>query len=228
VLVSYSEGGRQRNILIDTTPDLRQQALQAGLRSVDAILYTHAHADHILGLDDVRPFNYGRKERIPVYGQASTLKTLQRIFPYAFQDGDVHPGGVPRVRAEEIRSGRPFELFGLRFEPVPVRHGPMPILGFRFGPAAYITDQSDIPPESLELLRGLDVLFLDALRHEPHPMHSTVEQALAWVEELKPKRAFFTHICCRLPHERTNAALPPHVRLAHDGLRIETLGSGDV
>jgi phosphoribosyl 1,2-cyclic phosphate phosphodiesterase len=219
VLVSYQEGTRLRNVLIDTTPDFRQQALQAGLRTLDAILYTHAHADHIMGLDDVRPFNYRREDRIPVYAARDTLGRLEQVFPYAFHGEVRHPGGSPRVAGHALDGG-PIELFGLSFQPIPLKHGPLDVLGFRFGRAAYLTDHSEIPSESLALLRGLDVLFLDALRDEPHPMHSTVEQALLWVRELQPRQAYFTHICCRLPHQQTNERLPPHVELAYDGLKV--------
>ena len=227
ILVTYPDGIQQRNVLIDTTPDLRQQALSAGLTRLDAILYTHAHADHIMGLDDVRPFNYGRRERLPVYGTAETLKSLKRVFSYAFEGTAAHAGGLPRVAAN-LLDGQPVDLFGLSFLPVPIMHGPKMIVGFRFGRAAYLTDHSDIPRSSLKLLRNLDVLFLDALRREPHPMHSTVDQALAWVEELKPKSAYFTHICHDLPHAETCASLPPNVELAYDGLRIEVSGASHV
>ncbi len=220
ILVSYGD----RNVLIDTTPDFRQQALQAGFRSLDAILYTHAHADHIMGLDDVRPFNYGRQERIPVYGSQQTLDAVRRIFPYAFEGESRHPGGIPRLSANTINGGGPLDLFGLEFMPVPLVHGPTTVFGFRFGAAAYLTDHSDIPASSLDMLRDLDVLFLDALRRQPHPMHTTVDQALGWVEAVKPKRAYFTHICHDLPHAETCAGLPLHVDLAHDGLRIEVPG----
>ncbi len=224
VVVSYRAAGAERNVLIDTTPDLRRQALSAGLKSLDAILYTHDHADHIMGLDDVRPFNYRRRERLPVYAAKETLRSLRRVFPYAFSGESGHPGGVPRLAAHEIDGAMldsgGIDLFGLQFKPVNVRHGPKDILGFRFGNAAYITDQTGFPDESLPLLTGLDTLFLGALRHIPHPMHSTVEQALGWVERLRPRRAFFTHICHDLAHEETSAALPPGVSLAYDGLRI--------
>jgi phosphoribosyl 1,2-cyclic phosphate phosphodiesterase len=218
ILVSYSG----RNVLIDTTPDFRAQALRAGFRTLDAILYTHAHADHILGLDDIRPFNYGRPNGIPIYARADALATIQRIFRYVFEEH--HCGGIPRVDAYTLEDNG-VELFGLRFRPVPLLHGRRPIVGFRFGRAAYLTDHSDIPPESLPLLQDLDVLFLDALRHSPHPTHSTVERSLQWVAQLRPARAFFTHICHELPHEETNRALPPHVRLAYDGLEIEVGGA---
>jgi len=223
LLVSYEGEGGLRNIVIDTTPDFRQQALEVGFRSLDAILYTHAHADHIMGLDDIRPFNYGREERIPLYGDRSTLDILERAFPYAFREARTHAGGLPRAAAHEI-DGQPLNLFGLEFQPVPIWHGRRRILGFRFGNAAYLTDMSDIPEESLALLQDLDVVFLDALRREPHPSHSSLDQALGWVERLNPRRAYFTHICHDLPHAETTAALPAHVNLAHDGLKVETSG----
>jgi phosphoribosyl 1,2-cyclic phosphate phosphodiesterase len=211
-----------RAVLIDTTPDFRMQALRAHIARIDAILYTHSHADHILGLDDVRPFNYRQRQSIPLYGTEATLEAIQRVFCYAFEEA---PAGtaIPRLNLNPL-DGRPFDLFGLEFTPIPVLHGQSAILGFRFGAAAYLTDHSDIPEASKEKLHGLDVLFLDALRHRPHPTHSTVERSLKWVEELKPRRAFFTHICHDLPHQQTNASLPPNVRLAYDGLEIEVHG----
>ncbi|HVO96935.1 MAG TPA: MBL fold metallo-hydrolase [Bryobacteraceae bacterium] len=208
-----------RGILIDTTPDFRTQALRAPIERVDAILYTHAHADHILGLDDVRPFNYRQRGEIPIYGKRHTLDVIRRVFAYAFEESPVGTS-IPRLTLHEL-DGKPFELFGLTVTPLPVMHGKAEIFGFRFGPAAYVTDQSDIPEETKQKLLGLDVLFLDALRHRPHPTHSTVAQALQWVEELKPKRAYFTHICHDLPHAQTEATLPPGVHLAYDGLEVE-------
>jgi phosphoribosyl 1,2-cyclic phosphate phosphodiesterase len=215
VLVQY--GGK--NVLIDTTPDFRAQALRARIARVDAILFTHSHADHILGLDDVRPLNYHQKMAIPAYGTTATLEVVRRVFQYAF-DSEPTQSSVPRVDLRTITE-EPFELFGIEVVPVPVMHGSGVTLGFRFGDAAYLTDHSEIPEDSKRKLRGLDVLFLDALRHRPHPTHSTVAQSLASVEELQPRRAFFTHICHDLPHAQTEAGLPPHVRLAYDGLEIE-------
>ncbi len=220
VLISWDANGRRRNVVVDTTPDFRQQALTAGLSWLDAIVYTHAHADHIMGLDDIRPFNYGREERIPLFAAPDTMQVLQNVFPYAFEERKTHPGGVPRVEPRLIDAAA-IELHGLALEPVPVWHGKSKILGFRFGRAAYVTDQSDIPEESIPLLEDLDVLFLDALRRVPHPSHSSVDEALEWVERLRPKRAYFTHICHDLSHAQTNAELPEGVELAYDGLVIE-------
>ncbi len=223
ILVSFEAEGRKRNVVIDTTPDFRRQALDSGFTHLDAILYTHAHADHIMGLDDIRPFNYGRSGRIPAYGDRSTLEALRRVFPYAFEEIDTHPGGLPLVEAHELTSD-PVRIHGLDFQPIPVQHGRRTILAYRFGSAAYLTDNSDIPPESIPFLEGLDVLFLDALRRQPHPSHSTVDQALRWVERLRPRRAYFTHICHDLPHTETTGELPADVELAYDGLRIQTIG----
>ena len=214
ILVRYAGHG----ILIDTTPDFRAQALRAPIDRVDAILYTHAHADHILGLDDVRPFNYRQRAAIPIYAAQGTLDAIRRVFRYAFEP-EPKQTSIPRLKLHAI-DDEPFDLFGLTITPLRVMHGDAEILGYRFGSAAYITDQSDIPPATIEKLRDLDVLFLDALRHKPHPTHSTVAQSLEWVEELKPRRAFFTHISHDLGHARTEATLPAGVHLAYDGLEL--------
>ncbi len=215
ILVRYGD----RTVLIDTTPDFREQALRAHIQRIDAILYTHSHADHILGLDDVRPFNYIQRSSIPLYGMEETLEAIQRVFRYAFDEAPKE-SSVPKLNIHSL-NGEPFDLFGLRFTPIPVMHGKSPILGFRFGNAAYLTDHSEIPEESKAKLRGLDVLFLDALRHRPHPTHSTVEKSIATARELKPRRTYFTHICHDLPHQATEASLPSGVHLAYDGLEID-------
>ncbi len=215
VLVEYDG----HTVLIDTTPDFREQALREGIKRIDAVLYTHSHADHILGLDDVRPLSFRhRPGRIPLYAHARTREQIQRVFHYVFETASTY-ASLPQVELHELDG--PLELFGARFEPVTILHGNDEILGFRFGSAAYLTDFSDIPPASMARLRGLDILFLDALRHNPHPTHSTVQNSLRLADELKPKRAFFTHIAHDLPHEETNASLPPHVRLSYDGLKLE-------
>jgi phosphoribosyl 1,2-cyclic phosphate phosphodiesterase len=208
-----------RSVLIDTTPDFREQALREKIRHLDAVLYTHAHADHILGLDDLRPLSYHRPNgKIPLYANAHTADMIRRVFHYIFAS-EYKYGGLAQVEMHPIAG--PVELFGASFQPVEVLHGDARIYAFRFGTAAYVTDFSEIPDASKAQLCGLDLLFLDALRHRPHPTHSTVENSLRMVEELKPQRAFFTHICHDLHHEDTNATLPPHVRLAYDGMKLD-------
>ena len=207
-----------KRVVIDTTPDFREQAIRERIRSVDAVLYTHGHADHILGLDDLRPLTFHRPGKIPLYAEPRTLERLQHMFSYIFA-GDYKYGGLAEVELREIEG--PLELWGARFSPIRIFHGDNEILGFRFGSAAYLTDFSTIPDESLCQLQNLDILFLDALRHKPHPTHSTVEHSLAIVDRCRPQRAYFTHISHDLPHAATNAILPPHVRLAHDGMKLE-------
>jgi phosphoribosyl 1,2-cyclic phosphate phosphodiesterase len=205
------------NILIDTTPDFRAQVLRAGLERLDAILYTHGHADHILGLDDVRPFNYFQKSTIPLHATEETFAIIRRVFAYAFEEGE---SSRPRLDLRTM-DGSAFEVFGRVVTPIRLEHGKGTVYGFRVGKAAYLTDHSAIPPESKRMLQGLDVLFLDALRRRAHPTHTTLDDAVALVEELRPQRAFFTHICHDLGHESTEAGLPEHIRLAYDGLEIE-------
>lgn len=214
IMVEY--GGKR--VVIDTTPDFREQALREGIRHVDAVVYTHAHADHILGLDDLRPLTFHRHGRIPLYAQAETAEVLRRMFAYIF-NGDYKYGGLAQVELHEFEG--PLELAGATYTPIPVVHGDAVIHGYRFGAAAYLTDFSEVPESSLGLLEGLDILFLDALRHRPHPTHSTVENSVGLAQRLAARRTFFTHICHDLPHEETNAALPAGIRLAHDGLKLE-------
>lgn len=210
-----------QNVVIDTTPDFRTQALRARLDRLHGVLLTHCHADHILGFDDLRPYNYRQKGPIPVYGADETFRVVRRVFSYAFDDKPTL-SSIPRVELHEV--DRPFVLIGIPFIPVPLRHGEMDVLGFRFGRAAYLTDFSRLPESSVPLLEDLDDLILDALRDVPHPMHQTVEQALALVDKLKPRKAWFTHIAHDLPHAGTNERLRkagyPHVQLAYDGLEL--------
>ncbi|MGH9702492.1 MAG: MBL fold metallo-hydrolase, partial [Candidatus Acidiferrales bacterium] len=214
ILLSYAG----RNVVIDTTPDFRYQAMRAQLDRLDAVIYTHGHADHILGLDDIRPFNLKQQAVVPLYASDATLAILRRTFAYIFDETPTD-STLPGVGLRVIEG--PFDLFGLRMIPVPALHGKFPVFGFRFGKAAYLTDFSAVPEKSKEILQGLDDLILDALRYTPHPMHSNVDQSLALISELKPKRAWFTHICHDLSHEAANARLPENVRLSYDGLAFE-------
>ena len=215
--ILFEMGGGVR-VLVDTTPDLRSQALAHDLDRVDAILFTHCHADHVMGLDEVRRFNVLQHAAIPCYGDARTLTELKRTFAYIF-DGADEGGGIPWVHLYPI--GGPFSIGGEACIPVPVWHGRRDILGFRVRDFAYLTDCSGIPEASWALLEGVRTLAIDALRHRPHPTHFTVEQALAVAARLGAERTWLTHICHDLPHAATNASLPAGVELAYDGLRID-------
>ena len=215
VLVEYAG----RAVIIDTTPDFREQAIRENIRALDAVVYTHAHADHILGIDDLRPLSFlHRPNKLPLYARIQDADFIRSMFRYVF-DAKYKFGGLPQVELKIITG--PIDLFGVQFEPITVIHGETEIFGFRFGSAAYLTDHSMIPEASLERLQDLDILFLDALRYKPHPTHSTVENSLRIVERVRPRRAFFTHICHDLPHEETNATLPANVRLSYDGMKLE-------
>jgi phosphoribosyl 1,2-cyclic phosphate phosphodiesterase len=205
-----------RSILVDTSTDLRAQALCHDIRRVDAILFTHSHADHVMGLDEVRRFNALQKSAIPCYGDADTLADLTRMFGYIFAPPEAPSGGIPRLSLFRIAGS--FSLGGVEIVPVPVLHGRRSILGYRLGTFAYLTDCSRIPDESWPLLDGVRTLVLDALRDRPHPTHFSVGEALEVVARLRPERTYLTHICHDLPHEATCARLPGGVELAYDGL----------
>jgi len=206
-------------VLVDTTPDLRSQALRYDVRRVDAILFTHAHADHVMGLDEVRRYNMLSKSAMPVYGDAQTLSAIRRTFSYIFESAAPKGGGVPHLDLWTI--GGPFCLGRQEVVPVPVRHGTWQILGFRVGRFAYLTDCNGVPDSSLALLGGLDCLVLDALRRRPHPTHFTLDEAVGMARRIGAGQTLFTHIAHDLPHAATCASLPPGMALAHDGLTLD-------
>jgi len=210
----------ERVVVIDTGPDFREQALREKLTRVDAVFYTHSHADHILGLDDLRPLSftaYQQGEMIPLYASSDTRAVLERIYEYTFSPDATYPNRA-KVRLEPLEERN--WVHGVDFVRVPVMHGSQEIAGFRFGSAAYLTDVSDIPEASFALLEGLDQLVVSALRYKPHPSHATVDQAIGWAQRIGAKQTWLTHIAHELGHEETNSALPEGIRLAHDGLKL--------
>lgn len=206
-------------ILVDTSTDLRQQALTHDITRVDAILFTHAHADHVMGLDDVRRFNRMQGGAVPCYASEPTWRDLRKTFHYVFGEAAGQGGGVPELDARTVAG--PFIVGGVRVLPVPLLHGRMPILGFRFGGAAYLTDCNRIPDESWPLLEGLDVLVIDALRFRPHSTHFSVDEAIDVARRLAPRRTLLTHICHDLAHAAVSASLPSGIELAYDGLALD-------
>ena len=219
---------RERIVIVDTGPDFRQQALRYGIDRVDAVLYTHAHADHILGMDDLRPLSYAAFRAggpIPLYVDPETAVTLERIYDYTFAPGATYPN---RARVELRPLADRLRIQELECIRIPVRHGSQGISGFRFGDAAYLTDVSFIPESSFDLLRNLETLVLPSLRHAPHPSHANVEQAVAWAERIGARRTWLTHIAHELGHAETNRMLPPGVAMAYDGLEIAVNLSGAI
>lgn len=218
VLLQWRYEDRERVVLIDTGPDFREQALREKLTRVDAVFYTHGHADHIFGFDDLRPLSFAvfrEGGRIPLYASSETEEVLRRVYDYTFSPEATYPNR-PRVDIQPL--GEATQVFGVEVHRVPVLHGDLEICGFRFGRTAYLTDVSAIPEESFALLKGLDHVVLSALRHKPHPSHATVEQAVEWARRIGAKQTWLTHIAHELGHEETNAKLPDNIRLAYDGL----------
>jgi len=213
VLLQWGEA----SILIDSSPDLRAQALRHRIRRVDAVLYTHAHADHILGLDDLRLYNWKQGSPIPAYGNPETLDALRRTFWYVFEEEPTQ-STRPAIETHPIESA--FALHGRTVVPLPLKHGPLPILGYRIGAFAYLTDVSEIPEPCYPLLQDLDVLVLDALRERPHPMHFSLDQAILQARRIGARRTFFTHMTHEVHHATISAKLPQGIDLAHDGLSL--------
>jgi phosphoribosyl 1,2-cyclic phosphate phosphodiesterase len=211
--------GAVRSILVDTSTDLRAQALAFDVRRVDAILFTHSHADHVFGLDDVRRYNQMQQGAIACYADTGTLESLRQMFAYVFEPPKQKGGGIPQLSL--FRIAGPMTLGGVEIVPVPLFHGRLPVLGFRVGSFAYLTDCNSIPDESWPLLAGVRTVILDALRHRPHSTHFSVSEALAASRRLGAERTYFTHICHDLGHAETNAQLPAGVELAYDGLVLE-------
>ena len=215
-----ADGGVERVVVIDTGPDFREQALRAGVTRVDAVLYTHGHADHILGMDDLRPLSFAAVHEggpIPLYATEETAKVLKQVYEYTFSPEATYSHRA-RVQLEPL--GERTRIHGVEFLRIPVLHGDMEISGFRFGNTAYLTDVSAIPESSFSLLTRLEHLVLSALRHKPHPSHATLQQALAWASRIGAGHTWLTHIAHELGHEETNRTLPDSVRLAYDGLTI--------
>jgi phosphoribosyl 1,2-cyclic phosphate phosphodiesterase len=206
-------------LLVDTAPELRLQCVANGITALDAVLFTHHHADHVLGLDDLRRFNWLMKRPVACYGSERTLACLRQMFAYAFEPATDSPHSRPQLDFHPIASA-PFSVNGKTIIPIPLMHGPLPVLGFRFGRFGYCTDCNHIPESSMPLISGVSVLILDALRNDPHPAHFTLDEAVATACRIGAERTYFTHMTHQLKHEETNRRLPPGMALAHDGLRF--------
>ena len=223
VLVRWDQPGatsRPRAVLIDTGPDFRQQALRERLSHIDAVLYTHAHADHIFGMDDLRPLSFVAHHAggpIPLHAAPETAQVLERVYDYTFKPDATY---ATRARVEIRPLADLTTIHGVDFVRVPVLHGAQEIAGFRFGDTAYLTDVSEIPESSFALLEGLETLVLPALRHKPHPSHATVAQAVEWARRIGARQTWLTHIAHELGHEETNRMLPKGVSMAWDGLQV--------
>jgi phosphoribosyl 1,2-cyclic phosphate phosphodiesterase len=222
VLVRWADpvSSAERVVVVDTGPDFREQALREKVTHVDAVFYTHAHADHIMGMDDLRPLSFIAERRggpIPLYADPEAKKVLEHIFAYTFSPDATYP---TRARVQLVPLAERNAVLGVEFIRIPLLHGVQPIAGFRFGNAAYMTDVSAIPEPSFELLKGVEVLVVSALRHAPHPSHSTIEQSVAWARRIGARQTWFTHIAHDLGHEETNRSLPRDIQLAYDGLSV--------
>jgi phosphoribosyl 1,2-cyclic phosphate phosphodiesterase len=209
-----------KTFLIDTTPDLRLQLLRDPIPRLDFILFTHSHADHMMGLDDIRPFNFWQREAMHAYSNHGTAQAIRRAFSYIWDDRSQIGGGKPQLEIHEVDG--PFSAAGIHIVPIPVIHGDWTIFGFRIGRFAYITDTNGIPPESMRLLEGVDVLALDGLRPAPaHPTHFTIGDAVEAAREIRPRETWLIHLTHEVDHDVLDATLPEGIRLAYDGLVLE-------
>ncbi len=205
--------------LIDTTPDMRLQLLRDPIPRLDFVLFTHSHSDHIMGLDDIRPFNFRQRQPIHAYASAMTAKAVRRAFSYIWNESQIG-GGKPQLDLHEVSGA--FDHDGIAITPIPVQHGDWTIFGYRIGAFAYITDTNGIPDESLRLLEGIDVLALDGLRPAPrHPTHFTIREAVDVAQTIGARMTYLIHLTHEVDHEACEKTLPPNVRLAYDGLRLE-------
>ncbi len=212
----------QGNLLIDTPPDLRMQLLREQIGLVHAVLFTHEHADHLFGLDDLRLFQFYLGHAVPLYCESPVESRIRKAYDYAFADHEpTHAGAAPQLEMHAI-DARPFEVLETTIIPIRLQHGPrFQVLGFRIGDVAYCTDTNEIPPDSWALLEGLDTLILDALRPEPHPTHFCLDEAVEAARRVGARQTYFTHMSCRLDYHKTNAALPSNMQLAYDGLEVD-------
>jgi len=210
-----------KSIVIDSGPDFRQQMLRARIEQLDALVYTHEHKDHTAGLDDIRSYNYRQQRDMPLYAEPRVLNQLRQEFAYIFAE-EKYPG-VPRVRVRPIESDTEvFDVEGVAFQPIRALHYKLPVLGYRIGNFTYITDANHLSPAALDLVRGSEVIVLNALRYEPHISHFSLPEAVAILEDLAPQRAYLTHIGHQLGrHQEVEATLPAFVRLAYDGLTLD-------
>jgi phosphoribosyl 1,2-cyclic phosphate phosphodiesterase len=207
-------------VLIDTGPDFRTQALRENIQHIDAVFYTHSHADHILGIDDLRPLSFHhRNGHIPLYADDASARIIERVFDYTFSEESNYPTRA-RVKMHRLEGHESVAVHGVPFQRVPLIHGDVEVAGFRFGDVAYLTDMYSIPDTSLPLLQNLDAVIIDALRITPHPTHANIERAMEWIDRLNPRRAWFTHMSHEILHSEMEDKLPPHIRLAYDGMRL--------